>query len=230
MMTASPGWSVNFSRCRACCKSSRGDLVAVGQHLRALQRRDVDQDATGHQRADVLDAQLAEARARRNLRKAETVVEPIPDRLMAEPVELRPDLPQLGEDDLFVAAAMIEARIDVGAFGEKVEAPSGKEGHGRRQHVAELEDLASLDQSCCAHDGVRTHVVARAALVLRPPFRRTARGFGRRLPRLCGSRARSAGPGPRRRAKKYASTSSELIGTLRPCVEQSVSYGSGAPA
>ena len=138
----------------------RGDLVAVGQHLGALQRRDVDQDATGHQRADVLDAQLAEARARRNLRKAETVVEPIPDRLMAEPVELRPDLPQLGEDDLFVAAAMIQARIDDGAFGQEIEAPPWKEGHGRRQHVAELEDLAGLDQAGRADDGVRTHVIA----------------------------------------------------------------------
>jgi hypothetical protein len=44
-----------------------GDLVRVAEHVHALERRHVDEHTARHQGADLLDAELAEAGARRDV-------------------------------------------------------------------------------------------------------------------------------------------------------------------
>src|SRR5712691_11049435 len=72
-----------------------GDLVAVAEHLYALQAGDVDQHAAREEGRRVLHAELGEARARRYLARLEAVVVRVTVRLVREAVELRADLADL---------------------------------------------------------------------------------------------------------------------------------------
>src|SRR5262249_43159166 len=64
--------------------------------------------------------------------------------------------------------------------------------HGGRQHVAQLDRLAGLDELRRLQDRLLTHVVAGAALVAGAPLRRAAVDVHGRLPRLrVSQRARS---------------------------------------
>ena len=154
------------------------------QHRDPLERRDVDQHPARDERADVLDAELGEARARRHVADLDAVVQAVADRLMREPVELRADLADLGEDDLFVAAAAVRPGIHVRALRFHLEAPADRERHVGPEHAPELEDLAGAYQARGPQHRFGLHVIAGAALVGGAPFRRTALGVGRRLPRL----------------------------------------------
>jgi len=160
-----------------------GDLVGVAEHLDALQAGNVDQHAAREERRRVLHAELGEAGARRRLADLEAVVKRIAVALVREAVELRADLADLGGDDLLVAAARVPAGVHEGALGVQVEDARAGEGHAGPEHVAQLDDLAGLDEPRAAqHDLGVLHVVARAALVARAPLRRAALGFGRHVP------------------------------------------------
>jgi hypothetical protein len=102
--------------------------------------------------------------------------------LVREAVELRPDLSDLGHDELLVAAAPIGEVVHERALDVHVEAPRAEERHAGAEHLPELDDLAGLDQLDRVEHGLRLHVIGRAALVARAPFRRAARAFRRRRP------------------------------------------------
>ena len=65
---------------------------------------------------------------------------------MAERVELRADLSDLGDDELLVGAAAVRARIVARALGEDFEAAAGGKRHAFLEDLAKLEHLAGLDQ------------------------------------------------------------------------------------
>ena len=64
-----------------------GDLVGVGEHVDALEAGDINQDASGHQHADVLDAELGEAVAGRDVFGLEAIVVTVVVGLVGEAVE-----------------------------------------------------------------------------------------------------------------------------------------------
>ena len=78
------------------------DVVGGRQHVDALQSRDVDQHAAGHEAADVLDAKLAESAACADVGKLVAIVEAVAPHLMREGVELRADLAELGDDQFLL--------------------------------------------------------------------------------------------------------------------------------
>ena len=79
--------------------------------------------------------------------------------LVGEAVELRADLPDLGNDDLLVAPAPVGEVVHECAFDVHVQASRAEERHIRIEHVSELDDLAGLDQLDCVEHGLRLHVV-----------------------------------------------------------------------
>ena len=160
------------------------DLVVVGQHVGAFERGDVDQHAARDERADVLDAQLREARPGRDLVELEAVVEAVLDRLVGEAVELRAHLADLGQDHLFVAAASIRLGVHERPLDVHVESPRARNRHVGREHVADLDDLAGADQAGRAQHGLGLHVVARPALVAGAPLRGAPLAVRRGPPRL----------------------------------------------
>ncbi len=85
------------------------DLVAALEPRDAFERRDVDEHAARHERADVLDAELREPVGLRELAPVVAVVEQVADADVAEAVELRADLADLGADDLVVIHRAIRA-------------------------------------------------------------------------------------------------------------------------
>src|SRR5262249_23683807 len=121
-----------------------GYLVLVVQDVYALEPGHVDQDPARHQRADLLDAQLGEARARGDLVGLEAVVVAVLDRLVGEAVELRADLPDFAGEQLLVAPAPVGLRVHDRALGVNVVLARGLERHGRGELVPELDRLARL--------------------------------------------------------------------------------------
>src|SRR4029079_4643173 len=124
--------------------------------------------------ADLLDAKLGETRARRRFLEREAVVHASADHLVAERIELGAHLPHLGDDELFVRAAVVGPGIVARALGDDLEAPAGRHRHALLQHATELEDLAGLDQPRRGEHALGLHVIARATLVAFAPLRRAA--------------------------------------------------------
>src|SRR5262245_28413709 len=143
MMTASPGCSVMFCFFSAPSRSDR-DLVSVAEHLDALVAGDVDQHAARDQRADVVNPQLRKPRTGCVLGDLEAVVPAVFVGLVGKTVELSADLPDLGNDDLLVAAAPIGELVHEGAFDVHVEAPCAEERHIRIEHVSSTDDFPDL--------------------------------------------------------------------------------------
>ena len=112
------------------------DLVRVWKHVHALQARNVNQHTAGHQRAHLLDSQLGEAGPRRRFVDLVTVVHAVADRLVAEAVELRADLTNLGDDDLLVAAAAVRFGIHGGALRVHLETAGAGQRHRSRKAPA----------------------------------------------------------------------------------------------
>jgi hypothetical protein len=54
---------------------ANSDLVVIWQHVDALERRDVDEDAARDERSDCLDPHLREPAARRDLVELEAVID-----------------------------------------------------------------------------------------------------------------------------------------------------------
>jgi hypothetical protein len=79
----------------------------VSPSIHALERRHVDEDPARHQGADLLDAELREAGARRDVLGLEAVVAAVLDRLVGEPVARRADLADLAGEQLLVAPAPV---------------------------------------------------------------------------------------------------------------------------
>src|SRR3546814_7657162 len=75
------------------------DLVIVGQHLDALQAGHVDEHAAPHQHAALVDAELPEARAPRNLISFAAVVLAVDMDLLSYAVTIRYDINELGGPD-----------------------------------------------------------------------------------------------------------------------------------
>jgi hypothetical protein len=169
----------------------RCDLVVLCEHRHAFVCGDIDQYAARDQRAYLLHPKSREAGATRRFLQREAVVHARADHLVAERVELRADLTDLGHDQLFVRTAMVRARIDAGALRENLEASTCGHRHRLRQHAAKLEDLAGLDQPRGFEHALGLHVIARATLIAFAPFRWTSLSIGRRRPRL--RRGRAAG-------------------------------------
>src|SRR4030095_15034294 len=156
------------------------DHVADRQPLAALRRQDVQQDAAGEERLEVLDAELLQAVGAADLFLRQAVV--IADLAVArdhsdvaQAVELRSDLPDLAKEQLIVIVEPVLAERparrrarehDVGAEA------LAEERDALFQHEAELVDLARLDELRRLERLRRRHPVVRAALVLRPPRRR----------------------------------------------------------
>ena len=132
------------------------------------------------------DPELGESRPARDVVQREAVVHARADHLVAERVELRAHLADLGHDQLLVRAATIRARIVPRALGDDLESPAGGKRHRFGQHAAKLEDFTRLDEPRGAEHGLGLHVIARASLVARAPLRGTALAVRRRLPRLSG--------------------------------------------
>src|SRR5213594_3514225 len=159
------------------------DLVGVAEHLHAFERRDVEHHAAREERRRVLHPELGEARARCDLTSLEAVVVRIAVGLMREAVELRADLADFTGHDFLVAAARVPSGIHEGALGMQVENARAEEGHAGPEDVAELDHLAGLDETRAAQYGLGIlHMVPRAALVARAPFRRAALAFGGYVP------------------------------------------------
>src|SRR3984893_13982523 len=83
------------------------DLVSVAEHFDALVAGDVDQHAACDYRADVVNAELREPRTGRVLGDFEAIVPAVLVGLVGEAIELRADLPDLGNDELLVAPTPI---------------------------------------------------------------------------------------------------------------------------
>ena len=122
------------------------DFVIVAQHLDALEGGDVDQDAAREQRADIVDTELLEAVALGVLVDLLAIVPAVEMGLVRKAVELRADLAELGDDELFVRAAHVGELVHERALGMHVEAPRSEERHAGAEHVREFEHLAGLDQ------------------------------------------------------------------------------------
>ncbi len=182
MTTASPALSARFCFFSAPCRSSDGDLVAVAEHLDSLEAGDVDQHAAGDEGRGVLDAELGEATARRDLLGLEAVVVTVAVSLVPEPVELRADLTDLGQHHLLIAAALVRLRVHERPLEMHVEPTRAEERHRRPEFVGQTDYLAGLDLLDGVEHGLRRHQVAGAALIAGAPFRRAARAFGRHGP------------------------------------------------
>ena len=113
--------------------------------------------------------------------------------LVGEAVELRADLPDLGNDDLLVAPAPVGELVHERAFDVHIETPRTEERHIRIEHVSEFYDLAGLDQLDCVEHRLRLHVVGGAALVVRAPLGGTALVVRRRRPARSLRQDRAAG-------------------------------------
>ena len=161
-----------------------GDLVGVGEGVHALERRDVDEHAAGHEGAHLLDAELGEAAASRDGAGLEAVVVAVLVRLVREAVELGADLADLRDDELLVATPAVGEVVHERALHVHVEASRAEERHLVVHHVGDLDDLARLDELFGPHHACGLHVVARAALVARSPLRRAALALGRHGPGL----------------------------------------------
>ena len=83
----------------------RRDDVGGRKQVDALEARNIDQHAAGHQAADVLDAELVESAARPDVAELVAIVEAVAPHLVRERVELGADLAELGDDQLFVDLA-----------------------------------------------------------------------------------------------------------------------------
>src|SRR5262249_60821635 len=79
-----------------------GDLVRVAEHVDTLQSGHVDEHPARHQRADVFDAELGEARARGDVVSLVAVVVAGFRRLLGEALELGADLADLAREPPFV--------------------------------------------------------------------------------------------------------------------------------
>src|SRR5439155_1208380 len=112
----------------------------------------------------------------------EAIVPAVQVRLVREPVELGADLSDFGDHDLLVAAAHVRELVHERAFDVHVETSSAEKRHLVVEHVAELDHLSGLDQLDRIEHALRLHVIARAALVVRSPFRWAALALGRRRP------------------------------------------------
>src|SRR5262249_54747466 len=141
MMTASPGCSVMFCFFSAPSRSLDRDLVSVAEHFDALVAGDVDQHAARDQRTDVVNPELRKPRTGRVLGDLESIVLAVLVGLVRKAVELSANLPDLGNDDLLVAAAPVGELVHEGAFDVHVEAPRAEERHIRIKHVSEFDDL-----------------------------------------------------------------------------------------
>jgi len=123
-----------------------GDLVSVAQDGDALVAGNVDQYAAGHQHADLLDAELGEAVARRDVLGLEAIVVHVVVGLVGEAVELRADLSHLGDDQLLVAVALVGEVAHRGALDLHIVHAPGRERHLGIERMAELDHLSALDQ------------------------------------------------------------------------------------
>ena len=123
------------------------DLVAAVEPRDALERGDVDEHAARHERADVLDAELREPVALRELGAVVAVVEEIADADVAQTVELRADLADLGADDLVVIHGPVRAERPVRLRNPQAEMPRAEQRHARLVDAAELIDGAARHEA-----------------------------------------------------------------------------------
>ena len=171
--------------CERLLEIVRRDVIGGRKHIDALQSGNVDQDAAGHQAADVLDSELLESTSRADLAELEAIVKTIAPHLVGEGVELGADLAELGDDQLFIGLTSIRCRQC--RFGVDVEDAAGidKSFLGvRRKYCSELEHLAGLDQFCRAQNRLGLHHIGGTALVAGSPLRRAALIVRRHLPGL----------------------------------------------
>src|SRR6266542_34794 len=134
--------------------------------------------------AVIFDAELLEPIASRRFANLEAVIHAVAYRLMGEAVKLRADLTDLADNEFLIAAASVRLRVHECAFGVHVESARAEERHLGVECVADLDHFARANELRRSQHGLRLHVVAGAALVVRSPLRGTALGVGRRLPRL----------------------------------------------
>jgi len=134
--------------------------------------------------------------------------------LVGEAVELRADLPDLGNDDLLVAPAPVGELVHERAFDVHIETPRTEERHIRIEHVSEFYDLAGLDQLDCVEHRLRLHVVGGAALVVRAPLGGTALVVRRRRPARSLRQDRAAG---RQHCAQHDPKCDGLHGFSSPC-------------
>ena len=197
---ASPGLmslSCMFCRCSAARTSATADLLARIHHA-ALHGLDVDQMAAREQRLQLLGAELLQAVGVADLGGGEAVVEmhlalvavlAELDADMAEAVELRADLADLGGEKFVVIDQLVRAERAAGraAGNAQREGARAEQRHALLVGAADLVDLAVADPlGRVEHLGGRD-VVRGAGLVGRAPFRRPP---FRRRPR------RRSGPAP----------------------------------
>ena len=147
MMTASPGCSVRFCFFSAPSQVLHRDLVGVAEHLDALVAGDVDQHAARDQRADLLDAELGEAAAGRDLVDLEAVVQAVRGGSggRSRRTACRP-----GRSRRCTISSLLPRRLDCGFMNVRLMCTSKrrvpKNGILSLSTCAELDHLAGLDQ------------------------------------------------------------------------------------
>ena len=151
------------------------DLLAQF-HWTALQRLEVQQDAAGEERFDMLDAQLLHAIAPDHLAGRDAVVEQLgvsTDADMCETVELGADLADLGRQEIVHPDHVVLAERPAGepGGGAHREHPLAEQRHlcligaGKRDRVAGLDQLGGFQSLG------RRHQVGGARLVIGAVFR-----------------------------------------------------------
>src|SRR5262249_41308794 len=160
-----------------CAHIVHRDHVADGQAIAALRREDVQQDASGEERLQVLYTQLLQPVGAADLFLGQAVV--VTDLAVtrdhsdvAQAIELRSDLADLAHEQLVVIVetglAERPARRRAGPDAGGAEALA-EERDAVLQHVTKLVDLARLDELRRLQYLRRCHPVVRAALILRTP-------------------------------------------------------------
>jgi hypothetical protein len=147
----------------------------------AARAGEVEQDAARDDRMQLFDAELGQTRSRRKVRFDEAVVQPhvvafaIGADLhadVAEAIELRPDLTDLGGHELVVPDDLVAAKRSTGrgAGYAHDELARAEQRHLRVVFVAQLVDLALVGLGERAQDHLGLGVpVGRAGLVTLPP-------------------------------------------------------------
>jgi hypothetical protein len=184
---------VNFRALPFECADEIGacDLVATPKHRHTLESRDVDQHAARRQRADVLDAELREPVAAREVGAVVAVVEHVADADVPEPVELRADLAELGAHDLVVIHRAIRPHGAIGLRNAQAEMAGAEQRHPGFVRAAELVHGAARDEVAGLEHLGRSDAVGRAALVVGAPARGVeAIGLARRDTRCDDGRSR----------------------------------------
>ena len=180
------------------------DRVSLLEHVDALERRHVDQQAAGEERADLLGPHLLEAAGAGDVGELRAVVEIVVvgppldaadlDHRMAETVELRADLADLRRDQLVheglreVLAGPAQRAVRRVAGDAERERPPRHQRHVVGIGHAECDDLALLDELRGGHPFLGRDVVGAARLVVGAELARPPALVDRVVACLCAER------------------------------------------